>query len=143
MAMLVRTKPTNKLLNSTHVASDVEYGCLVSAVVRACIMREKDIFYKVPYFIKFSHDFPKGIKVGSEGIYDTYKTKTVKLTDWLFEKGYCPESHRGIMLSLRDLAYKEAHINSLLKNVKIELDSDKNLWENVDVENKEKTDGQE
>lgn len=96
-------------------------------------MREKDIYVSLPYFVKIDESFPRGVLVQKEGLKDVYKIKVVKLTNWLHERGFLPEDHRNVMLSLRDLAYKEAHINSLLKNVKIGLDNDKNLWENVEL----------
>lgn len=135
--MNARVKPSRAILATTHEADAETYQRLAQACLRACMLREKDIYVSLPYFVKIDESFPRGVLVQKEGLKDVYKIKVVKLTNWLHERGFLPDNHRGVMLSLRDLAYKEAHINSLLKNVKIELDSDKNLWENVEVENKE------
>jgi len=133
-----RRKPSKQLLATTHEADEETYQKLAQACLRACMLREKDIWYRLPYFCKLAEDFPKGIIVAKDGLCDVYKAKTVKLCDWLHSKGFLPEGHRGIMLSMRELAYREAAVTKLLKNV---VDSeDKNLY-NSNLEMKEEEDG--
>lgn len=126
-----RHKPSKQLLATTHEASELDYSKLAQAVIRACIARDKNIFYKLPYFAKVAEDFPKGILVKKDGLCDVYKAKTTKVCDWLHANGHLPSDHKNLMLQLRQMAYMEARINSLLKMDKISVDSEKALCDNV------------
>lgn len=133
----MRHKPSKELLATTHEADEETYQKLAQACLRACILREKDIWYRLPYFAKLAEDFPRGIIVAKDGLNDTYKAKTIKMCDWLHSRGFLPEDHRGIMLSMRELAYREAAVNSMIKNVKIELDEQEENLYNSNLEIKE------
>lgn len=128
--MVTRHKPSRALLSTTHEANESTYSLLAQACLRACMLRQKNIFYKMPYFAKISQDMPKGVRVGEDGLNDIYKAKTVKMCDYLHEKGHLPANHRDIMLSMRALAFKEASVNKLLNIDKNVVDSDNNLWDN-------------
>lgn len=117
-----RNKPSRELRASTHEASSPDYNKLALATMQAIIGRKISMYVKVPYFCKWSEDYPKGILAGKDGIYDIYKQRVVKVANWLHARGYLPDTHKNIMLSIRDFAYKEARINSML-NPKILVDN--------------------
>lgn len=128
--MVTRHKPSRALFSTTHEANESTYSLLAQACLRACMLRQKDVWYKLPYFSKIAEDFPRGIIVGEDGLNDIFKSKTVKMCDYLHEKGFLPANHRDIMLSMRALAYMEADVNKLLNIDKNVVDSDNNLWDN-------------
>lgn len=127
---MLRRKPSKALLSTTHDANESTYSLLAQACLRACMLRQKDVWYKLPYFSKIAEDFPRGIIVGEDGLNDIFKSKTVKMCDYLYEKGHLPANHRDIMLSMRALAFKEASVNKLLSIDKNVVDSDKKSCDN-------------
>lgn len=129
----MRHKPSKALREACHTASELDYALLAKACLRACIMRDKDVYYRLPYFATVAEDFPKGILAKKDGLCDVFKTKTVKLCDWLFDKGFLPVNHKILMLSLRQMAYMEANVNSML-NGKISIDSEVVFRHNVGIE---------
>ena len=135
--MNVRKKPTKELRESTHSASEADYQALARAVVERITLRKKDIFLKFIYFAEFADDWPKGVLVKKDGLYNTYKCKTYKVADWLHSKGFLPTDAKGIMLAQRDWGYREARLTRMLTD-EIGVDNtDKNLYNDGSVEDKE------
>lgn len=132
--MSARVKPSKALLATTHEASELDYSKLSQAVIRACIARDKNVIVALPYFCKVDPTFPIGVNIHKDGLKDYFKIKTVKLANWLYERGWLPCDHKNLMLQLRQMAYMEARINGLLKMDKISVDSGKVLWDNDGIE---------
>lgn len=129
-----RHKPTKELRASTHEASNVDYELLAQAVVEHIIFRKKDIYIRFPYFATFAEDWPKGVLIRKDGIYDYFKCKTYKIADWLHSKGFLPEDAKGIMKSQRDWGYREARLERMLTG-EIMLDNNLSIvYNDVSVE---------
>lgn len=138
----MRTKPSKALLATTHEASEPDYSKLAAAVIRACIARDKNVIVALPYFCKVDPTFPIGVLIHKDGLKDYFKIKTVKLANWLHERGHLPADHKNLMLQLRQMAYMEARVNSLLKMDKISVDSgNESVYNDVSVVEDNKEDG--
>jgi hypothetical protein len=110
-----RWKPRREVVDATHEASTPDYEKLAQAVLVAIINRQKDVILRFPYFVVFDDEtYPKGIIVKKDEKYNYYKAKAFKLADWLYSKGFLPADAKGIMKSMRELAYLEGRIDKML-----------------------------
>lgn len=48
------------------------------------------ILVQFPHWATFSEEFPKGVVVEREELYNTRKINAVKLVDWLYKNGHSP-----------------------------------------------------
>lgn len=62
------------------------------------------ILVELPFFVKFSDDFPKGYIVEKKELTNVYKINGMKLLDWLHKKGY--SSYNSKMLIAQTKAYE-------------------------------------
>lgn len=109
-----RVKPTNAAKQATHSAQAEDYRKLGEAVVRAIILKQRDVVFRTPYFVRFSEDFPKGVLEHKTAEHNYYRAKAFRLADWLYRHNYLPADAKGIVLSTRDLVFREAKLNKLL-----------------------------
>lgn len=109
----VRHKPKREVKEATHAATTADYEKLANAVVKAILLRKKDVYIRLPYFVTLADDWPRGILVHKDEMCNTYKVKTFKAADWLHKYNYLPADAHGIVLSMRDLTYREARLNKI------------------------------
>lgn len=112
--MVIRHKPTKQAKEATHEAQTSDYQKLAEAVVKAIILKQRDVVFRTPYFVVFADDVPKGILIRKTAEHNYYRAKAFKLADWLHAKGFLPADAKGIVLSTRDLVYREARLNKIL-----------------------------
>lgn len=112
--MVTRHKPTTEQRNATHPAQEADYERLASAVVRAIILKERDVILKLVYFVDFGKDFPKGVLIHKDDKHNWYRAKAFRLADWLHSIGRLPTNAKGVVLATRQMVYLEAKINKIL-----------------------------
>lgn len=141
----MRAKPTKEARAATHPASSDDYKKLAQYVTSAIVNKYRDVVLKVPYFITFDEEFPKGICIKKDECFNWYRAKTFKLADYLHSKGFMPADAKGTMKSMRTVNNLMGEINRLveqphkefLQDHKILLDSEDKIMDNSNTEIKE------
>lgn len=129
--MVKRHKPSNADRAATHAASAEDYAKLAKHVTSAIINKCRDLVLKVPYFIVFDEEFPKGILIKKDAQHNWYRAKTFKLADYLHAKGYMPEDAKGTMKSMRSVNNLMGEIDRMIANPQQEFLDDKNVVDKI------------
>ena len=98
--MVKRTKATEAMLNSTSRTvgtKDLAYKRMAPEALKAVIIREKWVYVRFPYFVKFKSGFPKGTVVKKTAMHNVYRINAVKLLDFLFKIGYSKYSSDDVL----------------------------------------------
>jgi hypothetical protein len=146
-----RHKPSNGVRAATHAATAEDYAKLAQHVVSALVNKSKDIVLKVPYFVQFSDDLPKGILIKKDAEYNWYRAKTQKLANWLYRHGHLSQDSKAIVKSMRTVVNMWGEIDRLLatpqeeflkgakilQNFAIVVDTEEKVWDNSTSEIKE------
>jgi hypothetical protein len=103
-----RTKATREQLDKTSRSrgkKEEMYNKMANAAIQALVNREMDILLTFPFFVKIQKGFPKGILIEKTLTTNTYKVKTKKLLDWLYEKGYSNYNSDSVMEATRQFNF--------------------------------------
>jgi hypothetical protein len=124
---ITRYKPTKELREATHEATPSDYELLAQAVVSAIVQKRRDVVLKLPYFVRLSEDFPKGVLIKKDETHNWYRAKAFKLADWLHSKGFLPENAKGVVKSMRSVSNLVGEIDRLVAQPQQELLRDDNI----------------
>jgi hypothetical protein len=120
----MRKKPTNEARAATHPAIEEDYQKLAAHVVSAIANKCRDVVIKVPYFIVFADDWPKGILIKRDASFNWYRVKAFKAADWLHRHGYLAADAKGTVKSMRTVNNLWGEIDRLLTNPENLVDTD-------------------
>lgn len=135
--MVKRHKPSNEQRQATHPAIEEDYQKLAAHVVSAIANKCRDVVIKVPYFIVFADDWPKGILIKRDAHFNWYRVKAFKAADWLHAHGYLAADAKGTVKSMRTVNNLWGEIDRLLMNPENLVDTEHKTLYNVNLEIKE------
>ena len=111
----MRVKPTNEQRQATHPALEEDYQKLAQHVVSAIANKCRDVVIKVPYFIVFAEDWPKGLLVKRDAHFNWYRVKVFKAANWLHAHGYLATDAKATMKSMRTVNNLIGEIDRLVE----------------------------
>ena len=85
--MLGRHRAKKEEKQKLQGASGATYAQLLEVAIEAVVKRENDVYLQFHYTVKFQKGFPKGILVDKTLTTNTYKVKSRRLLDFLFDIG--------------------------------------------------------